>query len=219
MQISVVKAKEDRRAEWKETNESSPHEQMEEKLIIGKHKINYLKVGDGPHKVFCLPGALGTIWTDFKPQIEGLDKSKFTIIAWDPPGYGKSRPPEKDFSPDFYEVDALAAHNLMQMLEITKYSILGWSDGGITGMIMAAKFPQEVTKLAIWGANSFILPTELQIYDKIKDIRTWSPKMKQPMIEVYGEDAFSKLWAAWVEGVKNLYHEKKGNICREMLKT
>ncbi|GBP04417.1 Valacyclovir hydrolase, partial [Eumeta japonica] len=104
------------------------------------------------------------------------------------------------------------------MLEITKYSILGWSDGGITGMIMAAKFPQEVTKLAIWGANSFILPTELQIYDKIKDIRTWSPKMKQPMIEVYGEDAFSKLWAAWVEGVKNLYHEKKGNICREMLK-
>ncbi|GBP44894.1 hypothetical protein EVAR_24809_1 [Eumeta japonica] len=32
--------------------------------------------------------------------------------------------------------------------------------------------------------------------------------MKQPMIEVYGEDAFSKLWAAWVEGVKNLYHEK-----------
>ncbi|GBP44893.1 hypothetical protein EVAR_24808_1 [Eumeta japonica] len=26
--LSVVKAKEDRRAEWKETNESSPHEQM-----------------------------------------------------------------------------------------------------------------------------------------------------------------------------------------------
>lgn len=72
-------------------------------------------MGEGPHKVLCLPGALGSIWTDFKPQIEGFDKQKFTVVAWDPPGYGKSRPPEKEFQTDFYEKDAQDAIDFMKV--------------------------------------------------------------------------------------------------------
>lgn len=53
----------------------------------------------------------------------------------------------------------------LQALQLPKFSVLGWSDGGITGMILAAKYPDAVNKLVIWGANSFILPKELEQYE------------------------------------------------------
>ncbi|CAH2040788.1 unnamed protein product, partial [Iphiclides podalirius] len=190
----------------------------EEKVKVGNHNINYVKVGTGPHHVFCMPGALGTIWTDFKPQIEGLNKEKFTILAWDPVGYGKSRPPEKEFTANFYEKDADVAFEFLKQLKIPKISLLGWSDGGITGLILAAKYPSAVDKLVVWGSNSFILPHELEAYKKIKDVKTWSSKMRQPMVDVYGEEKFATYWASWVEGMEALFLEKDGNICSELLK-
>jgi pimeloyl-ACP methyl ester carboxylesterase len=43
--------------------------------------------------------------------------------------------------------------------------MLGWSDGGITAMIAAAKYPERVDKLVIWGANSYIIEEEAKIYE------------------------------------------------------
>lgn len=88
---------------------------QEQKVDINGQTINYIKVGNGLHNVLCMPGALGTIWSDFKPQIEGLNTSDFTIVAWDPPGYGFSRPPDRKFTTKFYENDANCAHLFMQV--------------------------------------------------------------------------------------------------------
>lgn len=110
------------------------------------------------------PGAVGSIQTDFKTQIEELDKTKFTIIAWDPPGYGKSRPPLRKFTKNFYFDDANMAVKLMAKLNLPKYSLLGWSDGGISSMILAAQNPDKVESLVIWGSNSYILPDELKMF-------------------------------------------------------
>lgn len=66
-------------------------------INVKGQKINYIKTGNGKQTLLCCPGALGTIWSDFKPQITDLDKSKFTIVAWDPPGYGFSRPQKETF--------------------------------------------------------------------------------------------------------------------------
>lgn len=88
--------------------------------LSGGKSINYLKVGEGNHVVLLCPGAVGTIWSDFKPQIEGLDRTRFTIIAWDPPGYGKSRPPNRKFTPKFYEEDAEATREFLNVSKCTK---------------------------------------------------------------------------------------------------
>lgn len=48
---------------------------------VNGQTINYVKVGSGDRILLCFPGALGTIWSDFKPQVEKLDKNKFTVIA------------------------------------------------------------------------------------------------------------------------------------------
>lgn len=89
---------------------------QENKISLNSGKlINYLKVGTGNHVLLLCPGALGSAWSDFKPQIEGLDKQKFTIVAWDPAGYGNSRPPNRKFTPKFYEEDADTARELLNV--------------------------------------------------------------------------------------------------------
>ena len=45
----------------------------------------------------------------------GLNHDKFTVICWDPRGYGKSRPPERDFPVDFFYRDANDAAKLMEV--------------------------------------------------------------------------------------------------------
>lgn len=141
---------------------------FEEKQIqLNTYNINYVRSGQGSKALILLPGALGSAFTDFRPQIEQFPTllKNYTIIAWDPPGYGKSTPPKRTFPLDFFHRDATIANSLMQSLDLPNYSIVGWSDGGITGMIMAAKFNNSIEKLVIWGANSHILPEEMKIYE------------------------------------------------------
>lgn len=107
---------------------------------------------------------LGSVWTHFKPQLENLDKNKLTIVAWDPPGYGKSRPPNRIFSDDFLQRDADYAFNLMKVLGYKKFSLIGWSDGGISSLMLAGKNPDNIRKMIVFGANSYIIPEEIQIY-------------------------------------------------------
>ncbi|XP_031763901.1 valacyclovir hydrolase-like [Galleria mellonella] len=191
---------------------------QEDIIKIGDNNINYLKVGNGPHNVLCVPGALGSIWTNFKPQIEGFDREMFTLVAWDPPGYGKSRPPEKDFRTDFYERDADCAYELMKALKLPKYSILGWCDGGAVGMILAAKHPEVVEKLVVWASKAFILPRDLLIYDKYRDVNEWSLNYKSEMVEVYGEH-FASYWAKWTDNaLYGMFKAKNGDICLDRLK-
>ena len=63
---------------------------------------------------------------------------QFTLIGWDPPGFGSSRPPERSFD-NCFATDAKLAVKLMVSLGFTKFSLLGWSDGGITALIAAAR--------------------------------------------------------------------------------
>ena len=85
--------------------------------------LHYEVAGDGSHVVLCLPGALGTTQSDFGPQLRGLSKD-FTVVAFDPRGYGKSIPPKRDFPPDFFHRDAKDAAELMRKLGKFKGTIL-----------------------------------------------------------------------------------------------
>ena len=106
-------------------------------------KISYVEEGTGSHTTLLMPGALGTARTDFTPQIDHLNsKGELKLIVWDPPGYGASRPPERTWpkSPNhFYSRDADAAVDFMNTIGEDKFSILGWSDGAITSLIIAGR--------------------------------------------------------------------------------
>ncbi|XP_011262494.2 valacyclovir hydrolase isoform X1 [Camponotus floridanus] len=199
------------------TMANKTHEIEERKIKVDGTEINYARVGRGNHPILLLPGALGTIWTDFKPQIENLNADKLTIVAWDPPGYGKSRPPDRTFPDNFFQRDASWAHNLMQTLGYSKFSLIGWSDGGITSLLLASTYPESISKIIVFGANAYIHPDEIKIYESIRDINKWSERMRTPMIQVYGEDYFRKTWSDWIDAMLRLYKKQNGNLCKEIL--
>ena len=75
-----------------------------EKIYQARYRVHYEDRGTGP-ALLLIPGALGSARTDFGPQLEELP-AHFRVIAADPRGYGRSRPPERDFPLDFLERDA-----------------------------------------------------------------------------------------------------------------
>lgn len=162
---------------------------------------------------------LGSAFTDFRPQIENLPKllPNFKILAWDPVGYGKSIPPARNFTLDFLEKDADALKNLLDVLEIPSYNVLGWSDGGITALILAGKYPEKVEKLMIFGSNAYIIEEELKIYDSIRDVNKWSAKMREPLEKLYGAEYFKENWEKWVDTFKEIYAKNNGDLCKSFL--
>ncbi|KAL3046999.1 hypothetical protein OYC64_021262 [Pagothenia borchgrevinki] len=191
-------------------------------MALGRQRVNgvdlfYEQTGSGKHPVLLLPGALGCTRTDFGPQLKSLNKERFTVVGWDPRGYGKSRPPDRDFPPDFFERDAQDAVDLMKALGFDKFSLLGWSDGGITAMMAAAKNPDLISRMVVWGSNAFVSQQDLELYEAVRDVSRWSARMRQPMEEVYGAEVFAKTWKAWVDGIAQYAKRPEGSICMELL--
>ena len=86
-------------------------------ITIQGLKIHYEKLGVGSQAVLLLPGGLGSTRTDFDPQLRLMDKKKYTLVAWDAPGYGYSRPPDRNYDSgaQLYHQDAQLAAELMQV--------------------------------------------------------------------------------------------------------
>ncbi|NXW65762.1 BPHL hydrolase, partial [Eurystomus gularis] len=187
------------------------------KILVNGAHLHYQRTGAGSHAVLLLPGMLGSGQTDFGPQLKSMNKQLFTIVAWDPRGYGQSIPPSRDFPPDFFERDAKDAVDLMQALRFQKFSLLGWSDGGITALIAAAKYPSVIHKLVVWGANASVTQEDVRIYNGIRDVSKWSEKVKKPLEEMYGLEYFAKTCEAWVDGISRFAEKPDGSICQQLL--
>ncbi len=113
-------------------------------------ELYYEIYGEGEPLVL-LHGNGGSI-QEFYKQIPELSK-QFKVIAVDTRAQGNS----KDFTKGDlnYKIFADDVKNLMDYLKITKADILGWSDGGNTGLEFALKYPENLNKLIIIGANAF----------------------------------------------------------------
>ena len=109
-------------------------------------KLYYETYGSGQPLVM-LHGNGGSIHAFYK-QIPFFEKYYHVI---DSRLQGKS-----GGSPDTISYSLMASdfNALLNQLHIDSAYVLGWSDGGINGLIMALKYPDKVKKLAISGANT-----------------------------------------------------------------
>lgn len=177
-------------------------------------KLYYEDVGEG-RPFLLLPGALGTARSDFGPQLEGLPGRGIRIIAPDPQGYGKSRPPERTFPVDFYQRDANGFASLMHTLGIREYSVGGWSDGAITSLLLTLSQPLRVQKMAIWGGNSYVSQEDVDSYEKTRDVADWSPKAAEPMKIMYAA-GFQSIWSRWCDAQQHIF-KTGGDLCKSRL--
>ena len=172
------------------------------------------RAGEG-EPLLLIPGALGTGAGDFQHQIGWFAERGFEVIAPDPRGYGGSRPPERDFPLDFYDRDAADMFALMSALGHQQFSVMGWSDGANIAVLMAAEKPQAVTKLVVFGGQSFLTAEEIEAFKAILKISDWSPRAAQAMRAIYGDD-LGGLWDRYVDGQVALF-QAGGNLYRDRL--
>ncbi|XP_054289344.1 valacyclovir hydrolase-like [Macrosteles quadrilineatus] len=184
---------------------------------INNYTINYTVVGNGKHNLLLLPGAMGTMQSDFAPQFSGLDQEKYTLISWDPIGYGKSRPPQREFMPDFYVNDAKVVGALMNKLDRRQYSVLGWSDGAITAIILAALHPDNLHRAVLLAPMAYVTKEDVAIYQGLKDISQWTPQLRQKLEAVYGAEYLTTLWTNYCQYFEDTLSQRDGEVCRKYL--
>lgn len=186
--------------------------------------VHVLKGGNGPHSILCIPGALGTALSDYSQQLNYFSKhDSFNIASFDPIGYGKSQGTHRSFQTSpihFLQQDAIDGHTLMTTLKKGEapYSVLGWSDGGVASLFLASMFPRYVRKLIIWGANAYVSPQDIEMFEKTRNISNWSLNMREPLQTIYG-DNLGPLWGQWIDSMVHVLVHKDGELCRNILHT
>jgi len=110
-------------------------------------QIYYETYGSG-EPLIMFHGNGGSI-AAFKNQIPFFEKY-YKVIAIDSRLQGKSGGSADTLS---YDMMASDFAGLLDYLHIDSAYVLGWSDGGIDGLILAMKYPGKVKKLAVTGAN------------------------------------------------------------------
>jgi pimeloyl-ACP methyl ester carboxylesterase len=85
----------------------------------------------------------------FRYQIDEFRKH-YKVIAVDSRGQGKSTLDKQKLTYDLFADDM---NLLLDQLKIDSVNILGWSDGGNTGLIMAMNYPDKIKSLVTMGAN------------------------------------------------------------------
>lgn len=110
-------------------------------------KLYYEEHGSG-EPLLIIHGNGGST-ADVKAQIEYFSR-KYRVIAMDSRDHGRSADSPVKLN---YEKMAADQAALLDHLKIGPVNVLGWSDGGIEGLLLAIRYPAKVKKVASMAAN------------------------------------------------------------------
>ncbi len=138
-------------------------------------KMYYEIYGKGK-PLLMIHGNGGSI-KDFENQIPFFSK-EYKVILADSRAQGKSVDTGDSLSYQMMTDDLSA---LLDHLHVDSCYVIGWSDGGVNGLLMAMRHPEKVKKMAITGANLWPDSTALEpsIYHFIGDYADSLSRMKQ----------------------------------------
>jgi pimeloyl-ACP methyl ester carboxylesterase len=128
----------------------------------------YCEVYGTGKPMLMIHGNNGSIST-FKYNIpDFLDDYK--VIIADARGQGKSLDKKDSLTFEMMADDYAA---LLDSLDIDSADVVGWSDGGISGLLLAMRHPDKVKKLAVSGANLWADTTAIVVSDWDDDVRIY----------------------------------------------
>jgi pimeloyl-ACP methyl ester carboxylesterase len=110
-------------------------------------KLYYEIYGKGT-PLILLHGGLGSI-ANFEKCIPGL-AAHYKVIALDSPGHGRSG----KTNTLSYNLLSDYISKFIDHLDFDSIYVMGWSDGGVVGLLLAAERPDKVKKLIAVGANT-----------------------------------------------------------------
>ncbi|HTM91805.1 MAG TPA: alpha/beta hydrolase [Flavisolibacter sp.] len=118
--------------------------------------------GDG-QPLLIIHGNGGSV-NNFLYQIPYFSKNYKVIVA-DSRSQGNSKDESDSLS---YEMMADDYAALLDEMKIDSALVIGWSDGGINGLLLAMRHPEKVKKLAVTGAN--LWPDTTAVFDDVEQM-------------------------------------------------
>ena len=114
---------------------------------LNGNRFYYEEYGNGTPVLFIHGN--GSSIADFKNQI-GVFARHHRVIAMDSRAQGKSAVGTEKLT---YELMAEDSNAFLEKLKLDHIDVLGWSDGGIIGLLLTIHHPDKVKMLAVLGAN------------------------------------------------------------------
>ena len=136
----MTKATIDKPATWGKPGEAlGPYEEV----TLHGHKVGFQAAGEGPLLVL-LHGITSTseAWRTVMPQLS----ERYTVIAPDMIGHGRSAKPRGDYSLGAY---AAGVRDLLGVLGFERATIVGHSLGGGIAMQFSYLFPEYIERMAL----------------------------------------------------------------------
>ncbi len=150
-------------------------------ISIFNTQIYYEEYGKGT-PLILLQGGMGSI-EDFALCIPELSKH-FRVIAPDTPGQGRSELADSMS----YELMAAYISKLVDILKLDSAYVIGWSDGGNTGLILGSNRPDKVKMVLAAGANY-----KLSGYPSIlNDTSDWEKELRSPEFEIKNKEGIKE---------------------------
>ena len=155
-----------------------------------------------PSTLLLLHGFAGTPESDFAGQLAVL-RSHYQVLAPHLHGYGRSSP-RTSYSLSYYREDMTDMVALLDMLQLEQVLVLGFSDGAIVALLLAALHPQRVRALAVLGAQPSINA------QNVAAIRHWllevplSEEWQAQLAELHGEPYWRTLPGMYVAAQEGL---------------
>ncbi len=123
----------------------------------------YAEVYGEGDPILIIHGNGGSI-SNFVYNIPYFSK-KYKVIIADSRSQGKSVDTGDSLT---YEMMADDYSALLTAMNINSANVIGWSDGGINGLLLAIRHPEKVKKLAVTGAN--LVPDTNAVFKEVWDI-------------------------------------------------
>jgi pimeloyl-ACP methyl ester carboxylesterase len=111
-------------------------------------RLHYERRGSGPF--LLLLHGIGSNSRSFRQQVADLS-DRWTVVAWDAPGYGRSDDPLEPFS---LEDLADRAVGLLDELGVEEAHVLGVSMGGVIAQLVYHRYPVRVRSLILADTNT-----------------------------------------------------------------
>ncbi|MBA2284935.1 MAG: alpha/beta hydrolase [Ktedonobacteraceae bacterium] len=152
--------------------------------------------------VLLIHGFAGTSESDFAGQLPAL-RARYRVLAPHLHGYGRSTQRTR-YTPSYYREDVADLLALLDALSIEQALVLGFSDGGIVGLLLAALHPDRVQALAVLGAQPTIDERD------VAAIRHWllekplSQEWQAQLAELHGEPYWRMLPGMYVSAQEAL---------------
>jgi valacyclovir hydrolase len=133
---------------------------------------------------------------------------RYRVIRPDLPGYGRSDPQPRHYTPDFYEEDGRTMGRFLDALGIARALVLGFSDGGEVAIWQAILRPEQVIAVVAWGVAGELDPAALpdiaaigaMMDDPRPDLASWADYLRV-QLGIERARAMTAGWAAAMAGI------------------